>query len=118
MVERLDFGGAYYDDEDYDDELDIDLDHQEDDQGEYRDSDGEDAAAEDFQGRHDQVEHQLEHAADDTQTDFDEQFGWRSKARRSRQGLFVPPDMGMYRWPIFVPVADLQNQGETSAPST
>ena len=116
MVERSHFGGEYYDDyEDYEDE--DELDHPEDDQEEYQDPSadfdgGDDAAAEDFQGQHDQVEHQLEHAVDDTtQVGFDALPGWRRKARGRRRGTFVPPDMRTYRWPVFVRVADLQNQG-------
>ena len=128
MVERLDYGGEHYD---YDeDELDIQPDHQEDHQEEeqeehreeyglefYQDPDedfggvDDDTIAEGFQERHDQVEHRLDHAADDTtKADFEAQFAWRSKARRSRKGRFVPPDMRTYRWPVFVPVSDLQNQ--------
>ena len=121
MVERLNFGGEYYDGYEDEDELDIELDYPEDDQGEYQDPNadfsadfdgGDDAAAEDFQGQHDQVEHQMEHAADDTtQVDFDALLGWRRKARGRRRGTFVPPDMRTYRRPVFVRVADLQNQG-------
>ncbi len=48
---------------------------------------------------------------DTTQVGFDALPGWRRKARGRRRGTFVPPDMRTYRWPVFVRVADLQNQG-------
>ena len=58
-----------------------------------------------------EVEHHLDHAADDAaQLDAEVKFGWRGKVRRRREGRFVPPDVRAYRWPMFVRVADLQNR--------
>ena len=116
MVERLDYGGGY--NEDYEDEqtqesqaeaipwyrrADPDYDPEEEDRAEAR--------LADFQEQPEQVEHQLEHAADDTaQLDAEAKFEWRAKVRRRRKGRFVPPNMNTYRWPTFVRVEDLQNQ--------
>ena len=121
MTERLNHGGWDYDD--YDDNLDHEGDYQEDFEQEYTppvyddggdadsEYDGDDTGAEGFQDQHDLVEHQVDFAMDDSgDTDFEEQFGWRSKARRRRQGRFVPPDMTWHRRPVFVRVKDLQGQ--------
>ena len=57
-----------------------------------------------------EVEHHLDHAADDAaQLDAEKKFGWKGRARRRRKGRFVPPDVRAYRWPVFVRVADLPN---------
>ena len=116
MVERMNYGGYNDDYEDDDEQYDEneakeipwyiranpDYDPEEEERGE--------ASLEEFHEHPEQVDHQLEHAADDiAQLDAEAQFGWRSKSRRSRQGRFVPPDMSIYRWPTFVRVADLQN---------
>ena len=113
MTEKTGYDGGY---KDYDDAvLDIEVYHQEDHQQEFaldhaQDFSGVDDAT-DSDRLSDRVDHALDHAVDDTaQADYDEQFGWRSRARRSRKGQFVPPDMRSYRWPVFVRVADLQNQ--------
>ena len=60
--------------------------------------------------RLEEVEHQLDHAAEDVaQLDAEAKLGWRSRARRRRKGKFIPPDVRAYRWPVFVRVADLPN---------
>ena len=54
------------------------------------------------------VEHQADHDADArAQSEFDAQFGWRSKGRRDKKGRWVPPDTRLARTPVFVRVADL-----------
>ena len=108
-MERLNYGGRYYDDDDeqYQAEAvpwyrraDPDYDPEEEDR----------EGLEAFEEEPELVAHQLEHATQDiVQAGFAAQFRWRSKARRGRRGRFVPPDMKPYRWPTFVRVADLQN---------
>lgn len=113
MVERTGFGGEHYDDEDHEEAVvdrvawyrlaDPDYDPDEPD----------DEILDDVHDEIDLVGHQLDHAADDAaRLDAAAQFGWRHSARIRLQGRFVPPDIRLYRWPTFVPVADLQNQDD------
>ncbi len=61
--------------------------------------------------RLEEVEHQLDHAAEDAaQLDAEARFGFKSRARRRRKGRFIPPDVRAYRWPLFVRLADLPNR--------
>ena len=58
-----------------------------------------------------EVEHYLDHAAEDAaQLDAEAKRGWRSRARRRRKGKFIPPDVRAYQWPVFVRLADLPNR--------
>ena len=101
MRERLNYGEERQE-EDHDD-------YQEHHASRYGDPDY-DPEGEDAEDLQEPVEHQADHTADDSvQSDsaFDAQFGWRSKARR-RRGRFVPPDIRGYAAPAFVRVTDLQ----------
>ena len=121
MAEKTGYTGGYDEYDDYDDALDIDVDHQENHQENHQTEFALDSDM-DFSGMddptdaaavHEQVGHQLDHAVDDTiRADYGEKFGWRKDGRNSREGQFVPPDMRSYRGPVFVRVADLQNQVE------
>ena len=72
----------------------------------YDDDNEEEDYAKGFQ---EQVEHETDYAADDSdESDFNGQFGWRSKARRGKRGRFVPPDTRAFVAPVFVRVADLK----------
>ena len=98
MMERLNY------DEDYGHGHDSDYDLEESHDGDFEDEDhGEDLR--------EQVEHQADYAEDDSlesESDFDAQFGWRSKARHRKRGRFVPPDIRGFAAPVFVRVADLR----------
>ena len=120
MTERLDYGRRY---DDYDDDdAGHDGDHKEGREQEYGpssyDADHDfihedyDTEAESFPDQHDQVEHQVDFAEDDSgETGFDAQIGrWRSKAYRRRRGKFVPPNMRRHRTPVFVRIKDLQGR--------
>ncbi len=119
MTERLNYGGWHDDDDD----TGYDGDYQEGREQEYTPSfydadpdfvyEDNGTVAETFPEQHDQLEHQMGFAEDDSgETDFEAQFGsWRSKAHRRRRGRFVPPNMTSQKTPVFVRVKDLQGQG-------
>ena len=65
----------------------------------------------DYTSVQEKVEYAANHDLDEgDQTDFDTQFGWRSKRRRAARGKFVPPDTRGYPAPKFVRVEDLRGE--------
>ena len=114
MTERVGYGGAHYDyDEDDPDYNTVSLAEQ----LRYRDPDYEEDytgdADTDYVEDHRNFEPELgephlEYNEDHgTENDFDAQFGWRSKARRSQRGRFVPPDTRTHLGAVFVRLTEL-----------
>ena len=62
-----------------------------------------------------EVEYQADAPSDDSATDFDAQFEWRSKRGRNRRGKFEPPDTRGFVAPVF---ARLANTGAKTSSSS
>ena len=112
MMERLEFG-RNYDDEEEDLDTQEKLEEEEvEDSDDYLDQVDHAAEANGFDEHREPVEHQLEHAVDDRpHTNFDEGIDWRKAVRRQTRGSFEPPDVREYRWPAFVRVSKLPPEG-------
>ena len=123
MVEKLAYGGGYYDDKD-DDELETGYrkDHEEQYQHEFdRDPDqdfgdfDDHGSAERYEDQGEQmghdVDHLVDHGADDSSktVEFLAQYEWKLKARSQRKGRFVPPRTLGFRWPAFALFKELKN---------
>ena len=113
MTERLGYGRPHYDDDDQQRQehqvedvpwyILADPDYSPEEEGDAQEGLG------DFPGRPEQVEYQEDFVEDDSaETEFQAQFGWRSKARRRKKGRRHLPDMRGYVAPVFVRVADLE----------
>ena len=131
MTERLGYGTPHY--HDYDDDQQNQESQVEDipwyvlADPDYSPEEEEGAAQEgleDFQERNGQVEYQADFVEDDVdQSEFEAQFGWRSKARRRKKGRRLLPDMRGYVAPVFVRAADLEagstlGSGDAKKPNT
>ena len=76
----------------------------------------EEDGTEGFQEGDEADEHQVEHATDDSgESDFETQYGWRSKAGRRKKGTWISRDIRGCKTPVFVPVADLEAPAASGA---
>ena len=120
MTERLNYGRV--DDDDYEDDYQEERgdgyqeDHEEAYEALYYENPDDDYEELDHAAESAQVEPQVNYAADENGiSDYaNTQFGWRSRARRARRGqIWVPPDTRRFKAPVFLPLADLQSQGDS-----
>ena len=115
MTERLDFGGADYDDceeyLDYDNGHDDQDDHEEGDQLKYSETSDDEYVGEDLGEKvQEAVEHQTD-SSEEKGAEFDSddaKLGARGRARRASRGQkWIPEDTRLRRAPVFVRLSDI-----------